>query len=208
MQVEYGRSANRTGPKLARALAGVQSDEVLQWGTQCGNKRLQLLKLKENSVPTPQFFGLDDWLTCKVIGRPDYHSQGRKLWICENSTQAAEAIRKGATHFTQFIDAPHEFRVHVVFDKVIRMAQKMGGEGQIRNHRFGWHFNVPTIEEREPCRVVAKAAVKALGYDYGAVDVLFDGTHAWVLEVNMAPALDDSTLDRYVEHFKAHYEGN
>lgn len=207
---------------MARALADHQSTKVLNFGTTGGwhenvinkpgavgaasNKRLALVKMAEAGVPIPALVRATNgrllYPGYPVIGRPDQHSKGKQLWLCTSQREMDRASRLGATHFMKKIEAPYEFRVHVIGGNSVKMTQKVGGRGFIRNHRYGWRFMGPTIERRDPAREAAKKAVAALGLDFGAVDVLFDGTNAWVLEVNTAPSLMDTTLDTYVKTIK------
>ena len=76
----------------------------------------------------------------------------------------------------------------------------------MRSWDNGWRFKVPTtsFEERKPVRRAARRAVRSLGLDFGAVDVLVDADgKVYVLEVNTAPGIvgiiETSTFARYVE---------
>lgn len=222
MKVVWGRSGKITGPRLAAALKDVDSDKVLNFGTLdegdinkpeavalASNKGQALRIMSDAGVPTPTLYTpqSEDFLwrdnTC-LVGRPDHHTKGRQFHIIRSKQGFRHAYRAGCRHFMQFIDAPHEFRVHVINNLVVKMSEKLGGNGVVRSFRHGWRFQSPTVgsEEREPARVAARAAVKSLGLDFGAVDVLFKDGRAWVLEVNTAPSLIDSTLDTYIRHFK------
>ena len=110
----------------------------------------------------------------------------------------------GATHWLQRVDAAHEYRVHVVAGKVIKTSEKLGGAGWVRAKSNGWTFRSPTttFEERAPVRLAARRAVRSLGLDFGAADVLVDRDGGCMLEVNTAPSVADptsTTFDRYVE---------
>jgi glutathione synthase/RimK-type ligase-like ATP-grasp enzyme len=85
-----------------------------------------------------------------------------------------------------------------------------GDAALIRNAANGWVFAVndvrftsPEIEEK--VRSYSVAAVKALGLDFGAVDIIVNkkGTEAYVLEVNTAPGIESPTvLAAYVEYIR------
>jgi len=47
------------------------------------------------------------------------------------------------------------------------------------------------------------ASVMALGLDFGAVDIVYNenDNKAYVLEINTAPGLSGTTLEKYVEVF-------
>lgn len=124
-----------------------------------------------------------------------------------------------ATKVDELVDAPlytiykkkqQEYRVHVFDGKVIsvqRKARKNDVEDdkvnwQVRNIEGGFifartGFDVPRVVTR-----AAKAAIKALGLDFGAVDIgHHDKEGTFVYEVNTACGLSGSNLTDYVEAF-------
>lgn len=100
-----------------------------------------------------------------------------------------------------------EYRVHVFRGEVIDIQQKKRDreseiDEQIRSHANGWVFaregildnpEIPVIKEQ------AILAVKALGLDFGAVDIIYSKKKntCWVLEVNCAPGLEGTTVASY-----------
>lgn len=122
--------------------------------------------------------------------------------------------------FVRRVDSIREFRIHVFrpdpnVDRFlsIRAGLKVPVEGEtphpwIRTLGAGWRFDYGEVCQQHITRAVrnvAKAAVKALGYDFGAVDVgvLNDG-RAIVFEVNSAPGLaNEHTAAAYARHIAA-----
>lgn len=88
-------------------------------------------------------------------------------------------------------------------------AIKLIAESQIiRNNDHGWGFHNMNDIANVPSDVIVQAlrAVKAIGLDFGAVDVIStdekyqDGTRkAYVLEINTAPGLRDKNLQLYAD---------
>lgn len=116
--------------------------------------------------------------------------------------------------YTLDTKAKTEYRIHVFKDMVIDSQQKKKREGYeggirgIRNHSNGWVFAregvvVPIIVLEQAIK-----AVRALGLDFGAVDVGYRESNdtAYVYEVNTAPGLEGSTLDIYAKAFGDQYE--
>lgn len=112
--------------------------------------------------------------------------------------------------YTQKIDSIREYRVHVMDGKAIVVHRKVAKDGKdddlkqdIRNTDNGWVFRRVSIFPQD---VIDQAipAVKAVGLDFAAVDVLWDGTKAWVLEGNTAPGIDgmEYTVEKYAETLK------
>jgi len=116
----------------------------------------------------------------------------------------------------QFIPSDREYRVHVFDRVVIRASKKVfpnaleGDGGWVRCHHGGWIMrdfqHLDNLGQR--FKDVAVAAVEALGYVFGAVDVVLgrDGV-PYVLEVNSAPSLDERGLSVYVENVLRYVEG-
>lgn len=121
--------------------------------------------------------------------------------------------------FTQGITGRRtELRIHVVRDKVVLSQVKLRKEGHadnpnsntiVRNVDSGWVYGVNTVEEfagLEACKEAAIKAVKAVGLDFGAVDIVYkhQGDKVYVLEINTAPGLaeEGSSLEAYATAFK------
>jgi predicted ATP-grasp superfamily ATP-dependent carboligase len=109
--------------------------------------------------------------------------------------------------FTQYVKKKREFRVHIFAGIVVDVAQKRKIKGFenpntfIRSHKNGWVFCREDLVEPDDLREVSIAAVKTLGLDFGAVDVIWNEKQnkCFVLEVNTAPGLEGTTLERYAD---------
>jgi hypothetical protein len=97
-----------------------------------------------------------------------------------------------------------EWRIHVFNGKSIARGLKVQIEEPwrkmpVRNRANGWHM-VHDQKPPELVRETAKAAVKALGYDFAAVDLLLtEDDKVFVLEANTAPGLDDHSAAAYAK---------
>lgn len=123
--------------------------------------------------------------------------------------------------YTKYTKCKHEFRVHVMNGEVIDYVQKKkrnaltAEEEQlfnpfIKSHSYGWIFAREEISLPSPVIDVALASIRALNLDFGAVDIGFkvNENKAFVYEVNTAPGLTGTTLDKYIHSFKEKYYGN
>jgi glutathione synthase/RimK-type ligase-like ATP-grasp enzyme len=186
----------------------------------CTNKRTMRELFMEHGVPMPRpvtdipFMGMPYSIATGelfkyLIGRPDKHSKGRGYWLCRTPEDVSKALRgtrkkRAATHFMEYIDnAEHEYRVHIFKGKSIRISEKefYGRDG---NHKL--YTTIKPTGEIKHVRKAAKKAVKALGLDFGAVDVLEKDGQAYVLEVNAAPSLGGTLPELYAKTFKEWYE--
>lgn len=116
-------------------------------------------------------------------------------------------------HKEEFV---REFRIHVMGGVSIRAGIKVPRTDNphpwVRSYEGGWKldYGQPAQEQiRQRFRDVAKAAVHALGLDFGAVDVGIreDGLPI-VLEVNRAPGLEGQTVEKYADKIAAWLEGD
>ena len=106
----------------------------------------------------------------------------------------------------------HEYRVHVFRGQVLDIQMKrkrngaVGGTG-IRNHANGWVYARAEIAPPEELLSSACKAVKLLGLDFGAVDIghrVIDNKF-FVFEINTAPGLEGTTLDKYSKAIYNYY---
>lgn len=122
--------------------------------------------------------------------------------------------------FTKYIPKKKEYRVHVFKHQVIDLTRKalhpdvnpQNVNWKVRNHdngfifvrntdqvdRFG--FPIPEYDVAPQCvKSVAVKSILALGLDFGAVDVIYNKRRdmAYVLEVNTAPGIEGTTVERY-----------
>jgi glutathione synthase/RimK-type ligase-like ATP-grasp enzyme len=116
--------------------------------------------------------------------------------------------------YTKYIKKKSEWRVHIFCDEVIMVQRKVRNmdipveevNWKVRNHGNGFVFQ--QHGDAPPVEVITSAAkaIRGLFLDFGAVDVVYNGKEdkAYVLEVNTAPGLEGSTLERYVNCIQQH----
>lgn len=179
------------------------------------NKLKMRILFKNGDVPMPSLYSYEEAIRRTtngevVVGRSTQHSKGRGFWLCKTPEDVERAWqgtkkKKPATHFMEFIEAEHEVRVHIFKGKSIRISEKeffVDGDGD-----RDYTTIKPTIDCKR-VRQAAKKAVKALGLDFGAVDILATDEACYVLEVNAAPGLGGTMPKVYAKVFKDWYENN
>lgn len=209
--------------RLADALSGVPGS-TLAWGTNSLNGLDQLARFTAAGVLCPDW--TEDMADASaevkagnmVLGRSLRHTQGKDISLPTMRGWAQSEF------YVKYIPSLVEYRQHVWDGKCIRVGQKVftGLEDNdtrkhlisdaglwrgvfVRSRRNGWTIDYGARVEAKPVRklvrATATAAVSALGYPGGAVDMVIrqaDGAVV-VLEVNKAPSLrDDNTLAAYV----------
>lgn len=128
---------------------------------------------------------------------------GRGIVVMENPDAFINAPL-----YTGYIRKKKEFRVHVFGGEVLDVQEKRRRDGvesnMIRNHANGYVFCRQDIDEPHDLRALAVDAVAALALDFGAVDIVYNewADQCYALEVNTAPGLEGTTLERYANKFK------
>lgn len=121
-------------------------------------------------------------------------------------------INVGIPHIVlaqEYIRKDAEYRIHVMGGEIIDVQKKRRASEavedaslnpQIRSHANGWVYCRENVNASHRVRELAVEAVAALGLDFGAVDIMTIQSGApFVLEVNSAPGLSESTGKIYAE---------
>ncbi len=122
-----------------------------------------------------------------------------------------------AALYTREVVKRHEFRFHVMDGVVIDGVRKAfrsdvpiaERDRTIMNHAAGSVFirsgnSLTRAHSDQDLQTMCINAVSAVGLDFGAVDVMSDGEgNYYVLEVNTAPGLEATTLERYADGLTA-----
>ena len=123
-----------------------------------------------------------------------------------------------ADFYSKKEDIVEEYRLHMFKGKSIRAGKKTQKatrpDGRTAPHQWirsldaGWFINYEGFQSTKPMRKLAADALKALGLDFGAVDMAkkADGTLI-VLEVNRAPGLEGNTIRTYAQKIIQWYNG-
>jgi len=132
---------------------------------------------------------------------------GNGIVICSDGDRLAYAPL-----YTLHSKHKHEYRVHVFRGQVLDVQMKrkrngaLGGTG-IRNKANGWVYARAEIAPPEELLLSSIKAVQLLGLDFGAVDIghrVIDNKF-FVFEVNTAPGLEETTLDKYSKAIYNYY---
>jgi glutathione synthase/RimK-type ligase-like ATP-grasp enzyme len=170
------------------------------------DKLTQLQRFLENGISTVDFTAditvATDWsrdtpVVCRTLLRS---SEGRGIVLAETKEQLVQAPL-----YTKYFKKKREYRVHVFNGQVIDVQEKRkrkeveGGDHRIRNLANGYVFCREAVVEPAGLRDLAVRATAALGYSLGAVDIAFNEHHNQlvVFEVNAAPGMMGSTLEKY-----------
>lgn len=129
---------------------------------------------------------------------------GAGIIIVEKGSELPEAPL-----YTKYIFKDREYRVHATPTKVIDTQKKVRDPKvepktwKVRSHENGFIFVRNNINPSEKRDALAIQAVKVLGLDFGAVDIVEDKKgNFYVLEVNTGPGLEGQTVVSYAAALK------
>jgi len=169
--------------------------------------------LKEAEVRVPPFTTdkekAEKWnIKHTVLARTLVHANsGKGIVVCN-----PQSVLPEAPLYVKYIPKKAEYRVHVVNGKAIYVQQKKLRKGQkhgpICTHAHGWIFATQNVFPPQDVVDMAVNAVTALKLDFGAVDVIWNEgrEQAYVLEINTAPGIAGTTIEKYTEAFKHDYQ--
>ena len=148
-------------------------------------------------------------LGLKVYCRTKLSSHsGNGIIICNDGDRIVSAPL-----YTLHSKHKDEYRVHIFKGKVLdvqKKKRKLGFNGSstgIRNHSNGWVYARSDVAIPDMLYPIAIQAVELLGLDFGAVDIghKVNDNKFFVFEVNTAPGLEGSTLDKYSKAIYNYY---
>lgn len=173
------------------------------------NKVATARLLEAAGVPAPrhttQLEEAQQWDCRRIVVRHLVSaSQGRGVEVVVRGTELPRAPL-----YVEYIPKMHEYRIHVAHGQVIDIQQKRKRREvpneevnyEIRNARHGWVFCRDSITPPPDSALEAAVdAVQAIGLDFGAVDLGYTvkEDRVAVYEVNTAPGLEGTTLERYI----------
>lgn len=113
-----------------------------------------------------------------------------------------------ASLFTKAITGGRrEYRYHVFGEEVILVQKKKRRDGwqenpnysnDVRNHSTGWIYSIHDAQQDDRVAAICINAVKALGLEYGAVDIITRRDAVYVVEVNSCCGIQSETvLEKY-----------
>lgn len=133
---------------------------------------------------------------------------GRGIVIASNSNELINAPL-----YTVKTKHRDEYRVHIFKGRAIDVQKKKrklgfnGTSSNIRNYTNGWIYARSDVAIPNMLCPIAIQAVNLLGLDFGAVDIghrIIDNKF-FVFEVNTAPGLEGTTLDKYAKAIYNYY---
>lgn len=189
----------------------IEGCNVLNKNAVNAQNKLHAFQKLEGNCPIPEFTQsrekAEKWLAdgVAVVCRTVLNGKGGKgITIADTPDQLVDAPL-----YVKYVPKKDEYRIHVFNGKVIHQQRKARNRDvedvnwRIRNLANGFIFAIGDCNPPAACNDASIAAVAALGLDFGAVDVIWNEKQekAYVLEVNTAPGLQGTTVEKYMEAF-------
>ncbi|KKL52597.1 hypothetical protein LCGC14_2283850 [marine sediment metagenome] len=180
------------------------------------NKLTQLQIFRRYGLRTPDFYDID-WnrsrsYTYPLVARKYHHARGTEAIFIKTRGSWRKRTRRVNTrhYFVEYIPKETEFRVHVLGNDAVGISTKSAFEDRPHPHIWsrdrGWQQIDYNGRHSETLRDLGIKACRALGYDFGAVDIMLgrDGLF-YLLEVNSAPRLNRRRRVLYCDYFRRKY---
>lgn len=202
----------------------LNTDVVLRWGstesfsrlrsrlelnsleavTNASNKLKMMKILVDAGIPTPKVLFHPPCGTDFVLD--DYKNDEGFFYVrgANQEVRYDNNIRAGDLYVSKpVVNKRREYRVHVFNGEVIAIYEKIPNAENTKLFKsYNCHFE---LKNKENCKLslenqqVCIDAVKSLGLLFGGVDVMRDkDQNIFISEVNSAPALNGTNIDRYV----------
>lgn len=203
--------SNQLGYKVWRSSQPKPNRKNILYGD-CKNKLHQYQWFQAHELPSLPFTTsvetVGNWLASgkTVVARKLLQSsEGKGISIIEPGMEIVSA-----PVYTEYVLKKREYRVHIFRDKVVQILEKRrgenyNGESKIRNTANGYVFcqqNI-TLPAGGQTRLhnLALDASKVTDSDFKGVDIGYNEKKdlLFVIEVNSAPGIEGSNVDKYVE---------
>lgn len=171
------------------------------------NKRDQKARLAANGVSTTKMFpvaGKYPGVPCVLRNSVSHHGGAGALFVDSKEKWDANIAEYQNGYCMEFIDKKREFRVHATRLGVLYVTERHPKNPNL----LIWNWtNESVCGDKEVLPALEKlglAAIKAIGYDFGGVDVMMDSDgKAYATEVNSAPALETThSVSKYADYFE------
>lgn len=179
--------------------------------------KLQTFKALDGHCPIPEYTTSKEeaakWLAkgAIVVERHKLTGHSGEGIRLVHKDDENHSLSDDAKLYVKYIAKTAEHRLHVFRDDVFFIQRKARNQNipddkvnwQVRNHGNGFIYAHVDVDVPDEAKQAAIMAVKQLGLDFGAVDMIYNAKRNkyYVLEVNTACGLVGETLNKYVEVF-------
>lgn len=198
-------------------------------GNIVSDKMLALNILKNRGFNVPKIWNISDYShrykwwryipkeMFPLLARKIHHARGTDIIFLRNGGSIFKRLKKVLKRqvFVEYITKIKEFRVHVLGEEVAFIQEKVRSElteihhPHVWSRERGWTLENYEGEFCEKLEELGIGAIKALNYDFGAVDIgLSTSGKFYVFEVNSAPRLTIERRRLYAKYFRTKEKEN
>lgn len=159
------------------------------------DKRNARMSMQAAGISVPLSFTARHSARLPCVVRPQYHHQGRHLYLCTTSPELDRAVAAcgDGWYGASYIKKTREYRIYIVQGRVAAVAEKIPEDKNAVgwNHALGATFqNIRWDDWPMAGCLEAIRAHDHLGLDFSGIDVMEDAEgHIYILEGNAAPSL-------------------
>jgi glutathione synthase/RimK-type ligase-like ATP-grasp enzyme len=190
------RSAKKY-PNRIHLLYGDQKDKVHQYEW-FKSQNIAALEFTTSQQVAKQWAVEGYCVVCRTLTKA---SEGKGIVLAETPEQVVVA-----PVYTRYKKKKREFRVHVFKNQVVHVLEKrrksgVQGDTKIRNTANGYVFCSDDVIEPTGIRELALKASQVTASDFKGVDVGYNEKkdELFIIEVNSAPGIEGTNVNRYVE---------
>lgn len=161
--------------------------------SKCVDKIKMFKAFKKANVPHTKFYNMKSPIGMLLANIALI--RGKKLMLHNGNCAVVSSFKellkaKHKRYATEMVNNVNEYRVNIVGSSIISVKLKESKDSvrKLENSKF----KMMDIIDRELAEVSLKAA-KSVGIDLCGVDVIWDGSHYIVLEVNSCPGMGTKT---------------
>lgn len=186
-------------PNRIHLLYGDQVGKIEQYN-HFQQKEIPALEFTQSQQTAKEWAAGGSTVVCRKL---THSSEGKGIVIAETP----EAVIL-APVYTKYKKKKKEFRVHIFKDQVVHVLEKRrkkdyegDADAKIRNTANGYVFCSEGVIEPKGIRELALQARKVTKSDFAGVDIGYNEklNQLFVIEVNSAPGIEGSNVDRYIE---------
>ena len=192
-------------PGYLNLLYGDLKDKVYQyeWFNQ---QKLPAPAFTKSKSEAAKWISEGNVIFCRTLTKSQ---EGKGIVVAETGQELCNA-----PVYTAYVKKKSEFRVHIFKNKVVSVLEKrrkkeFAGESdpRIRNTANGYVFCHDNVVEPPGLRDLALKSRKVTASDFAGVDIGYNEHYdeLFVIEVNSAPGIEGSNVDRYIEAIKQEY---
>jgi len=139
---------------------------------------------------------------------------GEGIVILREQRDITDEIRTKCKLFTKNFHKTHEYRVYVMGEEIFHASSKHKSsrvgfhDEHVWTHNNGYVYCFKKVKLPAPVEELVREFIQMTLLKFFAIDILYNKNtrEAKIVEVNTAPGMEGTTLERFIDKLKAAYE--